>query len=111
MNVMCRVIFFYSTLSSDQDFLTRYDQQNPLYAYKATSDLDTLYLHQAMNTKYWPKSRIAMQKEIDDRMEGKKSLSSTTHNSIGQPQYSQKSDNSNGRETSNPLLSKITKPV
>ena len=43
----------------------------PLYAYKPTSDQDTLYLHQAMNTKKWPQFCKAMQKEIDDRMKDK----------------------------------------
>ena len=44
----------------------RYDQQNPLYTYKDTSDPDTLYLYQAIKTKDKPKFRKAMQKEIDD---------------------------------------------
>ena len=45
--------------------------QDPFYAYKASIDPDTLYLHEAMKAKDWHNFRIAMQKEIDDRMEGK----------------------------------------
>ena len=41
-----------------------------MYAYKATSDLDTSYLHESMKTHDWPQFRQVMQKEIDDRMEG-----------------------------------------
>ena len=55
-------MFCYSTLSLDQDVLSRYDQQNPLYPYKATSDPDTLYLHQAMKSKDWPQFRKTIQK-------------------------------------------------
>ena len=44
--------------------------QDPFYAYKASIDPDTLYLHEAMKAKDWQNFRIAMQKEIDDRMEG-----------------------------------------
>ena len=49
--------------------------QDPFYAYKASIDPDTLYLHEAMKAKDWHNFRIAMQKEIDDRMEGKKNFS------------------------------------
>ena len=41
-----------------------------MYAYKTTSDRDTLYLYQAMRPKEWRQFRIVMQTEIDDRMEG-----------------------------------------
>jgi hypothetical protein len=37
-----------------------------LLAMKAVSDPDTMYLHQAMKEKDWPKFREAMQKEVDD---------------------------------------------
>ena len=38
-------IFSYAAQFSDQNVLT--DQRDPLYAFKATSDPDTLYLHEA----------------------------------------------------------------
>ena len=41
---------------------------DPLLAYKATADPDTMYLHEAMKQKDWSEFRIAMQKEIKDRM-------------------------------------------
>ena len=62
-------IFSYTTHISDQN--VRIDQRDPLYTYKATSDPDIMYLHEAMKISDWPKFRLAMQKEIDDRMEGK----------------------------------------
>ena len=40
----------------------------PLLAYKATADPDTMYLHEAMKQKDWSEFRIAMQNEINDRM-------------------------------------------
>ena len=40
----------------------------PLYAYKATSDPDTMYLHQAMKEPDKGKFVEAMQKEVDDQM-------------------------------------------
>ena len=42
-------IFSYTTQNYDQNFLT--DQRNPLYAYKVTSDSDTLYLYEATKPK------------------------------------------------------------
>ena len=42
-----------------------------LYAFKSIIDSNTLYLHQAMKTHDWSKFHISIQKEIDDRMEGK----------------------------------------
>ena len=44
-------------------------QMYPLYAYKESADPDTLYLHEAMEEKYWPHFRTVIQKEINDRME------------------------------------------
>ena len=44
---------------------------DPLYAFTVTIDTDTLYLHESIKTHNWRKFRIAMQKEIDDRMEGR----------------------------------------
>ena len=55
-------IFSYTTQLSDQNILT--DQRDPLYAYKAKSDPDTLYLHEAMTTKDWPQFQLAMQKKL-----------------------------------------------
>ena len=62
----------YRTLYPDADdtYNIRYA---PLYAYNASADPDTLYLHEAMKEKYQSGLRIAMQKEIND-MEGKKSV-------------------------------------
>ena len=63
-------IFCYMTLYPDAD-----DHQegghDPLYASKASTDPDILYLHEAMKAEDWPNFRAAMQKGIDDRMEGK----------------------------------------
>jgi hypothetical protein len=41
---------------------------NPLYAYKATTDPDTMYMHQAMKQPDREKFREAMQKEMDDQL-------------------------------------------
>ena len=43
----------------------------PLLAYEATADPDTMYLHEAMKQKDWQEFRKAMQKEVDDRMKDK----------------------------------------
>ena len=60
-------IFCYSTLTCDQDVNKQHDQQNnPLYAYKATRDPDTLYLHQAIKLKLGLKFCKAMQKLTTD---------------------------------------------
>ena len=61
-------IFCYTTQFSDQNVTI--DQRNLLYAYKATSDPDIMYLYEAMKISDWPHLRLAMQKETDDRMEG-----------------------------------------
>jgi hypothetical protein len=42
-----------------------------LLAMKAVSDPDTMYLHQAMKEKDWPKFKEAMQKEVDDHSRSK----------------------------------------
>mmetsp|Transcript_28700 Transcript_28700/g.41073 ORF Transcript_28700/g.41073 Transcript_28700/m.41073 type:complete len:760 (+) Transcript_28700:1583-3862(+) len=49
---------------------TEWEQANPLLAYKATSDPDTMYLWQAMKEPDANKFREAMQVEIDDHMKG-----------------------------------------
>ena len=77
-------IFRYTTQISDQNMLT--DQRDTLYAYKSTIDPDTLYLHEAMKTIDWPQFRLAMQKEIDDRMKDNFFLSFINKSSQGQPQ-------------------------
>jgi hypothetical protein len=46
-------------------------EQDPLYAYKATSDPDTMYLHQAMQEKDADQFKAAMIKEVNDQMKGK----------------------------------------
>ena len=46
-------------------------EQDPLYAYKATSDPDTMYLHQAMREKDADQFKAAMIKEVNDQMKGK----------------------------------------
>ena len=43
----------------------------PLLAYEATADPDTMYFHEAMKQKDWLEFRKAMQKEVDDRMKDK----------------------------------------
>ena len=53
-------IFCYTTQFPDQN-VTIY-QRDPLYAYKATSDPDTMYLHEATKTSDWPNFRLVMQK-------------------------------------------------
>jgi hypothetical protein len=44
---------------------------NHLLAMRATSDPDTMYLHQAMKEDDWPKFKEAMQKEVDDHSKSK----------------------------------------
>ena len=61
--------FFYVTLYSDSDGASNI-HHDPLYVYKASIYPDTLYLHEALNTKYWTESRIVIQKKTDNRMEG-----------------------------------------
>ena len=63
-------IFCYSTLHPDVNTQTK-SQENPLYAYKKSVDLDTRYLHEAIQEKDWPHFRIVIQQELDDRMEDK----------------------------------------
>ena len=43
--------------------------EHPMLAYKATSDPDTMYHHQAMKQPDWPQFRQAMQQEMDNQME------------------------------------------
>ena len=43
-------------------------ERDPLYAYKATSDPDTMYMHQAMREPDWKNFQEAMVKEVDDQM-------------------------------------------
>jgi hypothetical protein len=45
------------------------DNEHPLMAYKATSDPDTMYLHQAMKEHDQKKFITAMQKEVQDQLE------------------------------------------
>ena len=40
-----------------------------MLAYKATSDPDTMYHHQAMKQPDWPQFRQAMRQEMDNQME------------------------------------------
>ena len=60
-----------------------------IVSFKATIDPDTLYLHQAMKTLDWPKFRIAIQTEMDDRIEGKNLSVIQKSKILRQPQYSQ----------------------
>ena len=71
-------IFCYMAQLKDDDDKSRIINE-PLLAYKATADPDTLYLHEAMKQKDWKEFRKAMQKEVDDRMEDKNF--SVTHKS------------------------------
>ena len=73
--------------------------QNPLYAYKATSSPYTLYLYQAVKTKIVLNSEFPCKRKLTAEWKVKTSLSSKRHKSLGQPQYSQQSGNSNRRET------------
>ena len=63
-------IFCYLTKLTDDDDKSRIINE-PLLAYKATADPDTMYLHEAMKQKDWKEFRKAMQKEVDDRMKDK----------------------------------------
>ena len=63
-------IFSYLAQITDDDDTSKFKNE-PLLAYKATTDPDTLYLHEAMKQKDWKNFRIAMQKEVDDRMKYK----------------------------------------
>ena len=45
--------------------------EHPLMAYKATSDPDTMYLHEAMREDDWKEFQAAMQKEMNDQMGNK----------------------------------------
>ena len=51
-----------------QHMMMRLDN-DPLYAYKATSDPDTMYMHQAMKEPDKDKFKEAMVKEVKDQME------------------------------------------
>ena len=63
-------IFCYLTQIKEYDDNLRLINE-PLLAYKATADPDTMYLHEAMKQKDWQEFRKSMQKEIDDRMKDK----------------------------------------
>ena len=43
--------------------------KDPLFAYKATTDPDTMYLHKAMKEPDWAEFVKAMLKEVNDQME------------------------------------------
>jgi hypothetical protein len=45
----------------------RWSYRNPLLAYKAAPDLDTLYYHQAMREKDKEKFQESMMKEVTDQ--------------------------------------------
>ena len=47
------------------------NEEDPLLAFKATSDPDTMYLHQAMKEPDWSNFQEAMKKEVNDQMENK----------------------------------------
>lgn len=57
-------IFCYATVFASDD---RYNQDDPLLAYKATSDPDTLYYHQAMREPDAEEFLKSMVKEINDQ--------------------------------------------
>ena len=57
-------IFCYATVFADDD---RYNHDDPLLVYKATSDPDTLYYHQAMKENDCDEFLKSMVKEIDDQ--------------------------------------------
>ena len=64
-------IFCHNTVYPDVDVHSE-KQRDPLYVFKTTADPYTIYLHEAMKQKYCLQFRIAMQNEIDDRMEDNK---------------------------------------
>jgi hypothetical protein len=51
------------------------DAKNPLLAYKASADADTMYMHEAMKAPNKKKFIVAMEKEVADQSK-KNSLSS-----------------------------------
>ena len=74
-------IFSYTTQYPDQNVTI--DQRDPLYAYKATSDPDTMDLHEAVKKSDWPNFRLVMQKKIDNRRKVVTSLPFTNKKSQG----------------------------
>jgi hypothetical protein len=58
-------IFCLQAVLTTQDTL---GNQDPLRVYKATTDPDTMYMHEAMREPDSKEFRAAMQKEIDDQM-------------------------------------------
>ena len=59
-------IFCYATVFADDD---KYDHDDPLLIYKAVSDPDTMYFHQAMKENDSEEFRASMTKEIQDQFE------------------------------------------
>ena len=60
-------IFCLQTMFPDYDSMTDNERDNPLHAYKAVADPDTMYLHQAMKEPDRKEFLKAMQKEVEDQ--------------------------------------------
>ena len=58
-------ILYYRTIYPDANVTSEY-HEDPLQAYNAVADPDTLYHHQVMKQHDWLQFRTAIQKEIDD---------------------------------------------
>ncbi|KAI2496051.1 hypothetical protein MHU86_18472 [Fragilaria crotonensis] len=58
-------LFCFAAMFPDDDR----DHDDPLLAYKAVSDPDTLYFHEAMKEKDWAKFLEGMEKELGDQFE------------------------------------------
>jgi hypothetical protein len=58
-------LFCFAAMFPDDDR----DHDDPLLAYKAVSDPDTLYFHEAMKEKDWAKFLEGMEKELRDQFE------------------------------------------
>ena len=61
-NYVSGAIFSYTTQFSDQNVIT--GQRDPLYAYKAISDPDTLYLHEVTKANNGPQFQFDIQKKL-----------------------------------------------
>jgi hypothetical protein len=62
-------IYAYSSLFPHDDSEGAPDLENPLLAYKASTDPDTMYMHEAMREPDREEFKKAMEKEVHDQME------------------------------------------
>ena len=66
-------IFCLQEMFPECDSMIDDERDNPLHAYKAVVDHDTMYLHQAMKEPDRQEFLKAIQKEIDDKYNNKNS--------------------------------------